>query len=60
MPKVLCIIGAVVAILLLLFFLADLVLRFPFSGASPVMDIGLIICALILGYLSWHTFREQT
>ncbi len=59
MPKALCILGSVVAALLLLVFGVDLALGFPFGGASRVMDIGFIVCSAILGYLSWMTLREQ-
>ena len=59
MGKVLSMLGGVVAALLLLVFALDLALGIPFSGASTVMDVGFIICALILAYLSWSTFREQ-
>jgi hypothetical protein len=59
MGKVLSMLGGVVAALLLLVFALDLALGIPFSGASKVMDVGFIICALILAYLSWSTFREQ-
>jgi hypothetical protein len=57
MTKVLCIVGAVVAVLLLLIFGLDLGLGVPFHQASIVMDIGLLVCAVILGYLSWVTLR---
>ena len=60
MPKVLCIAGLVVAVLLLLVFGSEYSVGFPFSGASVSMDIGLIICSLVLGYLSWVTMRQQT
>ncbi len=60
MPKILCLAGAVVAGLVLLIFGLDLSVGFPFNGASAVMDIGLILCALILGYLSWVTLRQCT
>ena len=59
MGKVLSIIGAVVAALLLLVFALDMATGIPFSKASPSMDIAFIICSLILAYLSWSTFREQ-
>ena len=59
MPKALCISGMVVAALLLLFFGLDLAIGFPFGGASTMMDIGLVVCSAILGYLSWATYREQ-
>jgi hypothetical protein len=61
MPKALCLAGLVVAILLALIFVLDLALGIPFHRASPwIMDLGVILCAGILGYLSWATFREQT
>ncbi len=60
MPKALCIVGMAVAVLLLLLFGLDLGLKIPFNGASPTMSIGFIVCAVVLGYLSWSTFREQT
>ena len=59
MPKALCIIGTVVAVLLLLVFGVDLALKFPFGRVSWLMDVGLIVCSAVLGYLSWMTFREQ-
>jgi hypothetical protein len=60
MPKALCIVGMVVAVLLLLLFGADASVSFPFNGVSMWMDIGMIVCSLILGYLSWATLRQQT
>ncbi len=59
MPKALCIIGIVVAILLLAVFGLDLAVGVPFRGQSLPMDIGVIIGAVILGYLSFMTYREQ-
>jgi hypothetical protein len=60
MPRVLTIAGMVVAALLLLMFGLDLAIKFPFSGASMIMDILFVAAALMLGYMSWSTFREQT
>ena len=40
MPKALCLVGTVVAALLLLVFGLDLALKFPFHRVSPTMDIG--------------------
>ncbi len=62
MPKALTIVGMFVAALLLLLFALDLALGIPFGGssASSAMDIGMIICGLVLGYLSWSAYREQT
>ena len=58
MPKVLTIVGMVVAGLLLVLFLSDLVIGFPFQRASQWMDISFLICGAILAYLSWSTFKE--
>ena len=60
MPKVLCIAGTVTATLLVLVFGVDLAIGFPFGGVSKGMNIGFIVCSLILGYISWTTMREQT
>ena len=59
MPKALCLVGSVVAVLLLLMFGLDLLVRFPFHRESMMMDIGIVVCSLCLGYMSWSTFREQ-
>lgn len=60
MAKAFSVFGMVVAIIFLLVFTLDLALGMPFSKASIVADIGFIISSLILGYLSWTTYREQT
>jgi hypothetical protein len=57
MPKAFCIAGAVVAILLLLVFGIDLAAGFPFDRQSWTIDIGMILCSGILGYISWSTYR---
>jgi hypothetical protein len=59
MPKAFCIAGAVVAILLLLVFGLDLIpaVNFPFGGQSWIIDIGMIACSAMLGYISWSTYR---
>ncbi len=62
MPKALCLSGMVVAILLAILFLFDLVAPSslaPFRGTSRLMDISFLICAILLGIMSWLTFREQ-
>ena len=59
MPKALCMFGIVVAVLLLLVFGLDLATGLPFGRSSTVMDIGFVVCALVVGYLSWATLREQ-
>ncbi len=58
MPKAMTIAGMVVAGLIGLVFAADLILSVPFSGASKLMDIGSLIAAGLLGYLSWNVMRE--
>ena len=60
MPKAFCISGAVVAILLLLVFGTDLAIAIPFDrpGWPGIMiDIGMVLCSGMLGYISWTTFR---
>ncbi len=59
MPKVLCMSGMVIAILILVLFLLDLAVAFPFRRVSAFMDVSFVLCALGLGYLSWSTFQEQ-
>jgi hypothetical protein len=59
MPKALCILGMVVAALVVLVFLLDLALGVPFYGVSKLLDIVFVICGAILGYLSWATMKEQ-
>ena len=62
MPKALCMAGMVISILILILFVLDLSLPAniaPFKRANMVMDVGFILCAGGLGYLSWATFREQ-
>ncbi len=60
MPKVLAIAGMVISVLLLLVFGLDAAMGFPFKqAAGMVTDIGFLIAAGILGYMSWTTLREQ-
>lgn len=58
MSKALTIAGMVVAGLVGLIFAMDLAVGVPFGGASKIMDIGAVISAAILGYLSWDAFRD--
>lgn len=58
MSKILTIVGMVVAGLVGLVFLLDLAVGIPFSQANMVMDVGAIIAAAILGYLSWDALRD--
>ena len=59
MPKALCLTGMVIAIVVLLLFLLDLILKVPFQRASPIMDVVFVLCAGALGFISWTTYREQ-
>jgi hypothetical protein len=60
MQKALCIFGMVVAVLILLIFGLDMLMKWPFEGSQMwVMDLPFILCALALGYLGWSTLREQ-
>jgi hypothetical protein len=59
MPKALCILGTAISILLLVVFGLDLATTWPFGRLAVSMDIGVIIAAAILGYLSYATLREQ-
>ena len=60
MAKALTIAGMVLSLILLLLFVLDLGLGIPFRGAMGMRtDITFVVCALILGYLSFSAFREQ-
>lgn len=59
MSKAMTIFGMVVAGLLTLMFALDMALGIPFDGASWAMDVGALAAALMLGYISYSTFREQ-
>lgn len=59
MSKALCILGMVAAALLVLLFGMDIATQWPFGGIGMVVNILFIILALVLGFLSWETWREQ-
>ena len=62
MPKILCISGIVVSLLVFLIFLLDLaapVAIAPFKKADWLMDVIFLFCSAILGFLSFMTLREQ-
>ena len=59
MSKALCVVGAIIAILLLLMFGLDFATKFPFGRVSSAMDTVFVLCALLLGYLSWTTLMDQ-
>lgn len=66
MPKVLCISGMVISILIFIVFFIDFLIGMigfklfaPFKYASPLMDIVFILGAAVVGFLSWITWKEQ-
>ncbi len=59
MPKFLTILGMVISLIIFVVFVLDLALQIPFRRFSMFMDVAFVICAAILAYLSWSTFREQ-
>ena len=58
MSKALTIAGMVVSGLVALVFAVDLAVGIPFDKASVLMDVGAIVAAALLGYLSWDALRE--
>ncbi len=59
MARAMTIAGLVISGLLSLLFALDLALKFPFGRVSFLMDVGFLVCSLILAFLSWSTLREQ-
>jgi hypothetical protein len=59
MTRAMCVIGIIVAILLVLLFGLDAFLKVPFAAVSMPMDVGMMIAGVVLGYVSWATLREQ-
>jgi hypothetical protein len=64
--KGLCIAALSIAVIVLVLLLADVVLGLagmpqlaPFKYASLVLDLIFVVCAGILGFLSWKTLKEQ-
>lgn len=64
--KGLCITALAISLIVFAIFLADLLLGFagmeavaPFHSADTTIDIVFVVCSLILGVMSWFTFREQ-
>jgi hypothetical protein len=59
MEKKLCIGALVVAGVMLLLFLLDLIVGFPFGGGSFVtIDVIGLLASGILGYLAFSAFRD--
>lgn len=60
MSKALTVLGMVVAGLIVVLFAADLAVpQYLFGRSSIPMDAGMIVCGVILGILSFMTYREQ-
>ena len=60
MARIMTLSGLVTAGLLGAVFLLDLVAGYPFGQASITMDVAMLVCAVILGFLSWSVQREQS
>lgn len=65
MPKALSLISLVMAVVVVLFFLADAVMGIlgmdksaPMGGANLVMDFAFILAGGLLIFMSWATWRE--
>lgn len=58
MPKVMTIMGMAVSVIMLLVFGLDLASGQPFARASIAMDVGFVVCAAMLFYISWATKRD--
>jgi threonine/homoserine/homoserine lactone efflux protein len=59
MAKAMSIAGMVVAGLLFVVFAADLALGIPFGRQQTMTDVGFVVGAAILAYLSWSAFRDS-
>lgn len=66
MPKVLCLTGMVISVLVFLIFIIDLIFGMsgmldlaPFRLASVTMDVIFLVASGGLAYAAWTTFREQ-
>ncbi|MEX0825087.1 MAG: hypothetical protein WD119_02925 [Pirellulaceae bacterium] len=66
MPKALCLFSLAIAILIMVLFLIDAVMKMagmpdsaPLRGASLLMDLTFIIVGITVAVMSWLTFKEQ-
>lgn len=53
MTRILAFAGIIVAALVSVLFAADLVAGFPFQRVSVAADVGFLVAAGLVGYLSW-------
>jgi hypothetical protein len=58
MAKYLCWGSLGTAGLLLVLFIADLVIKKPFSGLDPVVDVLGALASGLVGYVSWEAARD--
>ena len=58
MEKWLCWGSLGVASILLLLFLLDMVLSFPFGGIGWTVNIIGVLASGLVGYLAWESFKE--
>lgn len=58
MARALTVSGLIVAALVLLLFGLDLALGIPFGRKNVMVDAGFVVCAAVLAYMSWSTWRE--
>lgn len=66
MPKALCLSSLAIAIIIVVLFLIDLVMRVagmadsaPLRGASLLMDLAFVVAGITVGVMSWLTYKEQ-
>ena len=66
MPKALCLTSLVVAVIIVVLFLADAAMGFmgmapiaPLRSANLLMDLTFIVTGSILAFMSYVTWREQ-
>jgi hypothetical protein len=66
MPKALCIAALAISILVVILFASDLLLGIanarsiaPFKGSNILLDVVFLICAAILGLMSFRTLKQQ-
>ena len=60
MAKTLCIIGMALSALVFLVFLIDISVAFPFSRYSIMMDVVFLTVSVLLAWMSWNVYREQS
>ncbi len=59
MSKILCLFSLGLSVILVILFILDLSIGIPFNKGSIFFDVVFLVAALIVGVLSWFTYREQ-